>query len=87
MERHLDSQYLGQVRYPISLASSCLLIASEWNDTAPLADMIANQQKMTNVWVPQLKKIEPNSGAYLNEVRTYYYPTAFDGVLILGGTG
>lgn len=33
--------------------------------------MIENQQAMTNVYIPQLKAVAPNSGSYLSEVRLF----------------
>ncbi|MCJ1250002.1 hypothetical protein MMC30_007228 [Trapelia coarctata] len=44
-----------------------VLILTEWNNTAPLSDMIALQRKMTYDYIPQLTALSPGSGAYLNE--------------------
>jgi len=38
-----------------------------WSFTAPWADMIALQDKMTYSIVPQIEAATPNSGAYMNE--------------------
>ena len=45
-------------------------ILRAWNFTAPTSDMVAQQEKMTNVYVPALEAITPGSGCYLSEVRT-----------------
>ncbi|KAH8596904.1 FAD binding domain protein [Bisporella sp. PMI_857] len=42
-------------------------LTTPWNFTAPWADMIALQDKMTNVVVPQLEAVTPGSGVYMNE--------------------
>ena len=44
-----------------------LLIVAEWNFTAPLADNLALQARLTNEIVPSLEALTPGSGAYLNE--------------------
>lgn len=44
------------------------VITTPWNFTAPKSDMVAEQLKMTNDYIPRLKALAPNSGAYMNEV-------------------
>ncbi|KAB2103633.1 FAD-linked oxidoreductase [Alternaria gaisen] len=44
-----------------------LQLITNWDSTAPWADMEAAQQKMTNVLMPKIEKITPGSGSYLNE--------------------
>lgn len=39
-----------------------------WNFTAPWSEMIVNQAKMTETYLPQLEALTPGGGAYLNEV-------------------
>ena len=43
------------------------VISTPWHFTAPWADMIALQRKMTQVYVPKLSALAPSSGVYLNE--------------------
>ncbi|PCG97577.1 FAD-binding, type 2 [Penicillium occitanis (nom. inval.)] len=43
------------------------VITTPWNFTAPKSDMVAEQLKMTNDYIPRLKALAPNSGAYMNE--------------------
>lgn len=43
------------------------VITTPWNFTAPLDEMIANQYKMTDLFIPQLEKLTPAGGCYLNE--------------------
>ena len=43
------------------------VITTPWNFTAPWADMLALQKKMTNQYIPQLTAVSPDSGCYLNE--------------------
>ena len=40
-----------------------------WNFTAPESEMIANQNLMTDEFIPSLQALAPTSGCYLNEVR------------------
>ncbi|KAI1876612.1 hypothetical protein JX265_004138 [Neoarthrinium moseri] len=42
-------------------------LTTPWNFTAPWEDMIALQDKMTNVILPELEAVTPGSGAYVNE--------------------
>lgn len=42
-------------------------LITNWNSTAPWADMEAAQQRMTNVFMPKIEAVTPGSGAYLNE--------------------
>lgn len=42
-------------------------LITNWNSTAPWATMEADQQKMTNVFMPKLEAITPGSGSYMNE--------------------
>lgn len=44
------------------------VITTPWNFTAPKSDMVAEQLKMTNDYIPRLKALAPDSGAYMNEV-------------------
>jgi hypothetical protein len=48
-------------------AAVTMQIGTAWNETAPWADMIADQWKITNDYVPQLEAVTPNSGCYQNE--------------------
>ena len=43
------------------------VITTPWNFTAPLADMVANQELMTDVLIPKLAALTPNGSCYLNE--------------------
>lgn len=43
------------------------VITTPWNFTAPWEDMIANQEQMTDVFMPTLAELTPNGSAYLNE--------------------
>ncbi|EHK98560.1 putative 6-hydroxy-D-nicotine oxidase [Glarea lozoyensis 74030] len=38
-----------------------------WDSTAPWSSMVADQDKLTNVWNPALKALTPGSGSYMNE--------------------
>jgi hypothetical protein len=54
------------------------VITTPWNFTAPKSAMVAEQVKMTNDYIPRLKALAPDSGAYMNEVsrnskRSYVY--------------
>lgn len=42
-------------------------LSTPWNFTAPWADMIALQDKMTYSIMPQIEAVTPGSGAYMNE--------------------
>jgi hypothetical protein len=42
-------------------------LTTPWNETAPWADMVAEQMQMTNEFVPQIEAVTPGSGAYINE--------------------
>ncbi|KAH8890582.1 isoamyl alcohol oxidase [Thozetella sp. PMI_491] len=42
-------------------------LGTAWNESAPLADMVAAQLQMTNEFVPQIEAVTPGSGAYVNE--------------------
>jgi hypothetical protein len=42
-------------------------LTTPWSFTAPWADMIALQDKMTNSIMPQIEAVTPGSGAYVNE--------------------
>lgn len=44
------------------------VITTPWDFSAPTSEMIANQNKMTNDYIPQLEALAPSSGAYMNEV-------------------
>ncbi|KAK6431063.1 hypothetical protein LTR95_012775 [Oleoguttula sp. CCFEE 5521] len=43
------------------------VLTTPWNFSAPLAEMEANQAKMTNVLLPELERLTPNGSCYLNE--------------------
>ncbi|KAK3176612.1 hypothetical protein OEA41_007935 [Lepraria neglecta] len=43
------------------------VLTTNWNFSAPLSDMIALQEVMTNELLPPLEAITPGSGCYLNE--------------------
>ncbi|EED23613.1 FAD/FMN-containing isoamyl alcohol oxidase MreA [Talaromyces stipitatus ATCC 10500] len=43
------------------------VITTPWHFTAPRSDMAAKQLKMTNDYIPRLKALAPESGAYMNE--------------------
>ena len=38
-----------------------------WSFIAPVSEMIANQNAMTDLYIPQLKALAPESGVYLSE--------------------
>lgn len=42
-------------------------LTTDWNFTAPWADMVALQAKMTREIMPQIEAVTPGSGAYMNE--------------------
>lgn len=44
-----------------------LQLITNWNSTAPWADMEAAQDKMTNVFMPKIEAVTPGSGSYMNE--------------------
>lgn len=48
-------------------AAVTMQIGTPWSETAAWSDMIANQWKITNDYVPQLEAVTPNSGCYQNE--------------------
>lgn len=48
-------------------AAVTMQIGTAWNETAPWSKMVADQDKITNEYVPQLEAITPNSGCYQNE--------------------
>ncbi|KAJ5139393.1 uncharacterized protein N7515_004241 [Penicillium bovifimosum] len=48
-------------------AAVTMQIGTYWNETAPWSQMIAEQHKMTDEYVPQLEAITPGSGCYQNE--------------------
>ncbi|PCG96567.1 FAD-binding, type 2 [Penicillium occitanis (nom. inval.)] len=48
-------------------AAVTMQIGTAWNETAPWADMVADQWRMTNEFVPQLEAVTPGSGCYQNE--------------------
>ena len=43
------------------------VITTPWNFTAPIEDMIARQDLMTNNFIPQLTELTPDGACYLNE--------------------
>lgn len=47
-----------------ALISTTLSTNWVWDDTP---DMLAEQKKMTDVYLPKLENLAPNSGAYMNE--------------------
>ena len=48
-------------------AAVTMQIGTNWNETAPWSEMVADQYKITNEYVPQLEAVTPNSGCYQNE--------------------
>ncbi|KAJ6023621.1 uncharacterized protein N7446_013985 [Penicillium canescens] len=48
-------------------AAVTMQIGTGWNETAPWSQMVADQYKITNEYVPQLEAVTPNSGCYQNE--------------------
>ncbi|KAK8086120.1 FAD binding domain-containing protein [Apiospora phragmitis] len=42
-------------------------LTTAWNDTAPWADMVEAQRRITDEYVPQMEAVTPGSGAYINE--------------------
>ncbi|KAJ5379865.1 uncharacterized protein N7496_002293 [Penicillium cataractarum] len=48
-------------------AAVTMQIGTAWNETAPWSEMVADQWKITNDYVPQLEAVTPNSGCYQNE--------------------
>jgi hypothetical protein len=48
-------------------AAVTMQIGTAWNEAAPWSDMVAEQWKITNEYVPQLEAVTPNSGCYQNE--------------------
>ncbi|PWY71002.1 FAD-binding domain-containing protein [Aspergillus heteromorphus CBS 117.55] len=52
---------------PWRSAAVTMQIGSPWNETAPWADMVAAQLKITHELVPQLEAVTPGGGAYENE--------------------
>ncbi|KAE8154071.1 hypothetical protein BDV25DRAFT_167781 [Aspergillus avenaceus] len=48
-------------------AAVTMQIGTMWNETAPWAEMLADQEKITNEYVPQLEAVTPGSGCYQNE--------------------
>lgn len=44
-----------------------LQLITNWDSTAPWADMEAAQAKMTNEFMPKIEAVTPGSGAYMNE--------------------
>ncbi|KAE8381725.1 hypothetical protein BDV26DRAFT_254962 [Aspergillus bertholletiae] len=48
-------------------AGVTMQIGTGWNETAPWSQMVADQFKITNEYVPQLEAVTPGSGCYQNE--------------------
>lgn len=48
-------------------AAVTMQIGTPWNETAPWSEMLADQYKITNEYVPQLEAVTPGSGCYQNE--------------------
>ncbi|EAW08572.1 putative isoamyl alcohol oxidase [Aspergillus clavatus NRRL 1] len=48
-------------------AAITMQIGTLWNSSAPWSQMLADQQRMTNEFVPQLEAVTPGSGTYQNE--------------------
>ncbi|KNG88209.1 FAD binding domain protein [Aspergillus nomiae NRRL 13137] len=48
-------------------AAVTMQIGTNWNETAPWSQMVADQYKITNEYVPQLEAVTPGSGCYQNE--------------------
>ncbi|KAF9631087.1 putative fad fmn-containing isoamyl alcohol oxidase protein [Lasiodiplodia theobromae] len=62
-------------------ADMASVIATLWNFTAPWSEMVADQEKITNKYVPMFSSLAPESGTYMNEA-DYNQPdwqTAFYG--------
>lgn len=57
------------------------VVSTPWDFTAPLAEMVARQDLMTQVLIPQLAALTPNGGCYLNEAdfREPDWPSVFYG--------
>ncbi|KAL6705437.1 hypothetical protein ACN47E_006702 [Coniothyrium glycines] len=56
-------------------------LITNWDSTAPWADMVSAQQKMTNELMPKIEAVTPSSGSYLNEAdfQQRNWQTAFFG--------
>ncbi|KAJ5895688.1 hypothetical protein N7495_007379 [Penicillium taxi] len=48
-------------------AAVTMQFGSTWNETAPWGDMVADQEKITHEYGPQLEAVTPGSGSYQNE--------------------
>ncbi|KAL3473682.1 hypothetical protein BJX99DRAFT_233117 [Aspergillus californicus] len=48
-------------------AAVTVQIGSAWNNTAPWSEMLADQQRITDEFVPLLEAVTPGGGAYENE--------------------
>jgi hypothetical protein len=48
-------------------AAVTMQIGTGWNETAPWSQMVAEQYKITDEYVPQLEAVTPGSGCYQNE--------------------
>ncbi|KAJ5482960.1 FAD-linked oxidoreductase patO [Penicillium diatomitis] len=48
-------------------AAITMQIGTPWNETAPRSQMVAEQMKITDQYVPQLEAVTPGSGCYQNE--------------------
>ncbi|KAL6719815.1 hypothetical protein ACLMJK_001736 [Lecanora helva] len=44
-----------------------VVVETPWNSTAPLSDMLDQQKRMTEMYIPKLEAITPGSGTYLSE--------------------
>ncbi|KAK8093580.1 FAD binding domain-containing protein [Apiospora hydei] len=42
-------------------------LTTAWDETAPWADMVEAQRRITDEFVPQMEAVTPGSGAYVNE--------------------
>lgn len=50
------------------------LLCRLWNFTAPWSEMVADQEKITNKYVPMFSSLAPESGTYMNEVCLLKHP-------------
>lgn len=58
-----------------------LQLITNWNSTAPWADMEAAQKRMTDEFMPKIEAVTPGSGSYMNEAdfRQKEWQTTFFG--------
>jgi hypothetical protein len=63
-------------------------LITNWDSTAPWADMEADQRRITQEFMPQIEAVTPGSGAYMNEAdfrqprwQSEFYGTNYEGLL------